>query len=111
MLPKMLSPKTLASKPDVVARVQRMMASTSVAGVVGDLLGMKVRADSTSLLAKIQVPTLVICGADDALIPPGESEAMHAAIKNSRLVRVPEAGHLVSLEQPDLFNAAVREFL
>ncbi len=111
MLPKMLAAKTYEAKPDLVATVRRMMETTSLDGVVGDLMGMKERPDSTPLLAEIDKPTLILHGADDQLIPPKEGEAMHAAIKNSRLQLIPGAGHLLNMEQPELFNKAVREFV
>ncbi|HEY6042563.1 MAG TPA: alpha/beta fold hydrolase [Anaerolineae bacterium] len=111
MLPKMFAPKTYQMNPALVARAKAMMESTPVAGIVGDLMGMRDRPDSTPTLAQINVPTLVLHGADDQLIPSKEAEATHAGIKNSKLVLVPEAGHLLNLEQPDAFNRAVREFL
>lgn len=111
MLPKMLAPKTYESKPDLVVHARGMMESTSVDGMVGDLLGMKDRPDSTLTLAEIDLPTLILHGADDQLIPATEAQAMHTAIKNSKLHLLPDAGHLISLEQPVLFNEAVRGFM
>ena len=43
------------------------------------IVAMMERADSTPLLAKIEVPALVMHGAEDALIPPAEAEGMHRA--------------------------------
>ena len=111
MLPKMFSPQTYAAQPSVVAQVKVMMEDASVAGVVGALLGMRDRPDSTPTLGQIAVPTLVLHGADDQLIPPKEGEAIAAGIKGAQLHLIPEAGHLLNLEQPEAFNAAVRDFL
>jgi 3-oxoadipate enol-lactonase len=111
MLPKMFTPKTLAARADVANAARAMMARQSVAGVVSALKAMRDRPDSTSTLAEITVPTLVIAGAEDQLIPVQEAEAMRAAIRGARLVSIPGAAHLANLEQPDAFNAAVREFL
>ncbi len=72
---------------------------------------MRDRPDSAPLLPGITVPTLVVHGVEDQLIPVSEAQAMHEAIPKSDLVLVPGAGHLPNLEQPDLFNDAVREFL
>jgi 3-oxoadipate enol-lactonase len=88
-----------------------MMASTSLTGVVGDLAALRDRMDSTALLAQIDKPTLILHGADDQLIPPAEAQAMGATIPNARLHILPEAGHLLNLEQPKAFNEAVRRFL
>ena len=56
-------------------------------------------------------PVLVIHGQDDLLIPPSEAEATHSRLPRSRLELVPGAGHLLNMEQPASFNAAVRIFL
>lgn len=111
MLPKMMSPKTYKSNPDLVNQVENIMTSTSVQGIVGALEGMKRRADSTLLVSEIAVPTLIIHGEDDQLIPFQEAQGMHAAIDNSSFYLMPDAGHLSNLEQPDRFNQVVRKFL
>jgi 3-oxoadipate enol-lactonase len=65
------------------------------------------RQDSTSLLSGIRVPTLVIAGEEDAVIPVSESEAMAHAIPAAQLALIPHAGHLVNLEQPDRFHTVL----
>jgi pimeloyl-ACP methyl ester carboxylesterase len=62
-------------------------------------------------LAQINVPTLVLVGADDALTPPQDAEAMRSAIRGAQLKTIPNAAHLANFEQPEIFNRAVREFL
>jgi 3-oxoadipate enol-lactonase len=111
LLPKMLSPRTFASEPELVEGVKQILKSNSVRGIVGALMGMKERPDSTGMLGEIDVPTLIIHGVDDQLIPMTEAESMHAAIQDSQLHAIAEAGHLLNLEQPELFNQAIREFL
>jgi pimeloyl-ACP methyl ester carboxylesterase len=111
MLPKMFAPDTYNTHPSLITDVRAMMAQTSVAGLVGALQGMKNRADSSSLLPLIQVPTLVIHGADDQLISLTVAQDMSAAIPGANLMVIPGAGHLLNLEQPDMFNQAVHEFL
>ena len=111
MMPKMITPKTAAERADVASAARAMMARQSVAAVVSALEAMRDRPDSTPTLAQITVPTLVITGADDQLIPVKEAEAMRDAIRDARLVTIPGAAHLSNFEQPDAFNAAVREFL
>src|SRR5262249_56161359 len=68
-------------------------------------------ADSTATLREIRVPTLIVCGEEDVITPPGEAEAMHAAIAGSTLELVPKAGHLANLEDPAAFNRALEGFL
>ncbi len=111
MMPKMIAPETAAERAAIANAVRAMMARQSVDAVVGALEAMRDRPDSTPMLAEITVPTLVVTGADDTLIPPKEAEAMRDAIRGARLVSIPDAAHLANYEQPDAFNAAVREFL
>jgi pimeloyl-ACP methyl ester carboxylesterase len=117
MLPKLLSPLTLAHKPEVVAHARRMMSTTSTTGIAGALHGMAERPDATPLLATITVPTLIVVGEDDAITPPAEAEAMQSAILSAHpnttapLARIPDAGHLAPLENPAAFNQALRDFL
>ena len=81
------------------------------AGYIGALEAMKQRPDSSADLATIELPTLVVVGEDDPLIPPDASRRMHEAIGGSRLVVIPEAGHLSNLEAPEAFNDALKDFL
>lgn len=111
MLPIMMSPKTYQEQVDLVQQVEGIMAQTSPDGMMSDLMGMKSRPDSTPTLEMINVPTLILHGADDQIIPISEAEAMHAAIHGSQLKIIPDAGHLPNLEQPLLFNQAVEDFL
>lgn len=111
MATKLLSPQTAASDPDLVALVREIMSATSVEGAVGALMAMKERPDSTPTLDDIDVPTLIIHGADDQIVPVSEAQAMQQAIKDSKLVVIENAGHLPNLEQPDQFNDAVIDFL
>lgn len=111
MLPKMFAPKTYTAHPVLVERARAMMAGSSVDGIVGALGAMRDRADSTPTLAEITVPTLVVHGADDQLIPVSEAEKMQAGIEGARLVVLPDAGHLLNLEQPALFNSALADFV
>lgn len=117
MLPKLLSPTTLAGKPEVVLHARRMMAHTPTAGVIGALQGMAQRPDSTPTLATITVPTLIVVGEDDAITPPAEADAMRNAIlaagsaPSVSLACIPAAGHLAPLENPTAFNRTLRAFL
>lgn len=69
------------------------------------------RPDSTESLKRIDCPTLVLCGAEDALTPPPLHDEMAALIPGAKLVKVPVSGHLPTLEKPDAVNAAMREWL
>ena len=61
-------------------------------------------------LHRITVPTLLLYGDKDGLVPPRFGEAYHTAIPGSRLVVLENAGHAPFDEQRDAFLAAFREF-
>ena len=67
--------------------------------------------DIRNRLPEIKLPTLVLCGEEDQLTPVKYSRYLHENIATSRLVLIPQAGHMVMAEQPDLFNRAVTSFL
>jgi pimeloyl-ACP methyl ester carboxylesterase len=69
------------------------------------------RADSLSLLAAIDCPTLVLCGRQDALTPLARHEEIAAGIKRARLEVIENCGHLSTLEKPAEVNAALRRWL
>lgn len=69
------------------------------------------RADSRPLLPTIRCPTLVLVGEQDVATPPELSEEMAAAIPGARLVRVPDCGHLSTLERPEAVTKAMAEWL
>lgn len=97
--------------PDVVAHARELALEQGSLRLVAALEAIRDRPDSTSLLAEIRVPVLVLVGEEDALIPPSESKAMAEALPNARLVPIPGAGHLSPLERPDAFAAELLAFL
>ncbi|HWV58040.1 MAG TPA: alpha/beta fold hydrolase [Longimicrobiales bacterium] len=111
MFPKMLSPSTVAHRPDVAATVRSIMESAPPSAIVRALYGLAERPDSTATLPTITAPALVIVGEDDAVTPPAEAERIADGIPGARLVRIPAAGHFPNLEAPEAFNGALTQFL
>ena len=66
--------------------------------------------DQRDLLPRIAVPTLLIWGELDARSPLSVARQFEDAVPDATLVVIPGAGHVSNLEEPELFNAAVREF-
>ncbi|PKV67328.1 alpha/beta fold hydrolase [Pontibacter ramchanderi] len=91
--------------------------SAAVAGSVAAMVDEPVYEQ----LPQVQVPTLIIFGAQDALIPnrylnpnlttQAVAETARDRIPNSKLVVLPEAGHFLQYEQANAFNQAIRDFL
>ena len=67
--------------------------------------------DALDRLTQLDVPTLVLAGTDDRLMPKAHAEALARAIPNSRLRFIPDAGHLAYLEAPRTFHREVAAFL
>jgi pimeloyl-ACP methyl ester carboxylesterase len=67
--------------------------------------------DLRDVLPRIDVPTLLLYGDRDVRAPLPVAEALQVAISGSRLVVLPDAGHVCNVEAPDAFNDAVRDFL
>ena len=111
MVPKLLSGTTQRDRPDLVAHVRGLVLGNTPDRVKAALTAMMERRDSTPLLAKIEVPALIVHGAEDSLIPPSEAEGMHRAIRNSQLELIPFSGHLPNLEQPVPFEGTLWQFL
>ncbi len=111
MLPKLLAPATHERKPEIVAAVRQMILEATPSGIAGALRGMAARAAAFDLLPQIKVPTLILVGEHDVLTPLADSEAMAKEIPGATLVKIPAAGHLSNLEQPESVTQARLPFL
>jgi pimeloyl-ACP methyl ester carboxylesterase len=68
--------------------------------------------DVEDKLERINVPTLVLAGDEDAMISPEEAKLMHEKIKNSELkIFSPKIGHMIQFEASEDYNKVVDEFL
>ena len=110
MIPKLLSPMTVQTKPDLVQHVRAMIESNQISGIVGDLMAMAERSDSVPLLPQITCPTQIIVGELDQATPPSDAKLMADQIPNARLAVIPQAAHLANLEQPEAFNQIIASF-
>lgn len=62
-------------------------------------------------LGRVQTPTLVLVGQEDVATVPAKAERIHGAIAGSKLVKLPRGGHTSTVEEPELLNAALEDFL
>lgn len=67
--------------------------------------------DGESILSKIKIPTLIICGSKDALTPMEEQERMHELITTSELYPVPYGSHCTQLDFPEMVNLKIQNFI
>ncbi|MDI9570159.1 MAG: alpha/beta hydrolase [Pseudomonadota bacterium] len=64
----------------------------------------------TAEVKKIAIPTLVVCGTEDRMMPPEHSRFLKDNIPGARMALIDNAGHLVMMEDPETFNRHIREF-
>ena len=69
------------------------------------------RPDSHEDLARVRVPTLLMCGRDDPVTPLPDHEAMAARVPGSQLKIIENCGHLSTIEQPDAVNRVLIDWL
>lgn len=110
-LKAVFAPKTFDTEPDIVNEIRRIILSNSPLGICGALIAMAGRTDTTEVLSKISVPTLILVGELDAVTPPSAAKKMHDRIPNSKLHHISDAGHMSNLENPIMFNKHLTEFL
>jgi pimeloyl-ACP methyl ester carboxylesterase len=91
--------------------VRRLIADQSAEAIAALAIGMAERPDSTPDLPTIDVPTLVVTGEGDRLIPPDVTASMAEAIPGARLEVLEGAGHLPNLEATERFDRLLIEHL
>lgn len=111
MLPKLLADETRQQRPEIVQQVRALAKPLSGESAAQLLQALRDRRDSTPVLPSIQVPTLVIGGRDDIPAPLAVMADMASRIPGSKHVIIENAGHLSSLEQSDVWNREVEQWL
>ena len=98
------------NKNEYLEVVNRSMKSNPL-GAKGCLLAMAGRTDTTEILSKIILPTLVICGSEDKLSTPAVMKSMSEKIPNSKFLLIENAGHMTPIENPELVNSTIMNYL
>ena len=111
MIPKLMGPTTVATRPDLVDGARAMMRKMSAEGISQVQRGMAERPDSVADLKGIDVPTLITIGEEDVLATVADGELMRQNIAGSELKVIPKAGHYAPWEQPEAVGLVLRQFL
>jgi 3-oxoadipate enol-lactonase len=104
------TPGYLDANPDVREECEQMVADTSAEGYAAScevIAAMDLRAD----LPRIGAPTLAIAGADDPATPEPYLAAIADAVRDGRLLVVPDSAHLANAQQPGVITPAIIEHL
>jgi 3-oxoadipate enol-lactonase len=111
LLPTHFSETTLKTRSEVLEEARVIVLSNQAEPLINTLTALANRPDSRPLLPTITVPTLVLAGEEDKLVPLSETKEMVKAIPDASLEVIPKAGHLASLENPAAFNDALLTFI
>lgn len=106
-LPGMLTP---AAPPEMVEHTLGLMTGIRPRAAL-TMLDAMAAADLRGVLPGVEIPTLVLHGELDARSPLSVGRELHERIPGSRLVVLPDVGHLACMEAADAFNHEVRSFL
>jgi pimeloyl-ACP methyl ester carboxylesterase len=110
LMPRLFAPESGAGK-SIVEEVRLMILKTPPAGIIGTLQGMAARENSEAVLAKMDVPILILAGEHDQIVPLAKSQGLAAAVPGATLAIIEKAGHMPMLEEPERTTAAITEFL
>jgi|WetSurMetagenome_2_1015567.scaffolds.fasta_scaffold225158_2 3-oxoadipate enol-lactonase len=109
-LPKLINKKSY-SNDKLRIFLENIIKENSDEGITGAQLALATRVNSIDYLKSFNVPTLILVGEDDILTPPSCAENMNNLIPDSELKIIKDSGHLSNLENPELFNTYITEFL
>jgi 3-oxoadipate enol-lactonase len=107
----LLAPAAWDAGGPLVHRVRAMVGEAPVPALRGSLTAMAGRPDLTPILSTVDVPTLVVWGEEDRLIPSTQTRSMVDRIRGGVGVGLSGAGHLPSMETPGPFESALRTLL
>jgi 3-oxoadipate enol-lactonase len=111
MGPKLFSARALEMKPQLMAELRRVVAKTPPAAVAAAQRGLAARPDVSADLSKIQLPTLIVVGEQDAISSAAEMRAIAVAIPHAQLIEIPQSGHMTTMENPTAVNEALVAFV
>lgn len=104
--PRLVAPERLGDAA-LRARVEAMARAIGPDAFVRQQRAIIARRDQRDLLPGIEIPTLVLVGAQDVVTPPELADEIAEPIEWASLVRVPECGHLSTMERPEAVCAAL----
>ena len=91
---------SLTPKKELIEPINDLILKAHPTGISGALRGMAERHDLTGELSNITVPAVVIVGKADQLIPHEHVETMAQMLPKGWLVEIPDAGHMLTMEEP-----------
>jgi len=106
--PKLLGATTFTQRPELADSVRASVRAAPSMAAAWAQLAMAARPDSLPTLAAINVPALVVVGAEDVLSLPSDAEEMANVLPDGELVVIADVGHLTPLEVPAEVSSALQ---
>ncbi len=109
MADTVLGETTLGERPEVVTRMREWLGQAPAVGIAWAQRAMAARPGRLTALEDLEVPGLVLRGAEDATSTQDAAQTMARALGGgAELVVVPRAGHMTAIEDPDAVAGALR---
>ena len=107
---RVFSPAYLAAHPEAIGERKKVLMGIEPKAFLSACKILQ-ETDLMPELAKIKMPTLVVCGEFDQATPPALTKAVADKIDRARYIELPGCGHCPPLEQPQQFLAAIKDFV
>lgn len=111
MMPRLLGKTTISHKPHVWGQVASVLDQTPVEAACDALAALATRPDRRPMLSTISVPTLVLAGEEDIISSAAEMHSIAQGIPSAHYAVIPQAGHLSTVEAPELATGQILHFL
>lgn len=103
--------ESLTPKKELLSTIQELILQAHPSGIIGALKGMAERNDLTEQLAQIQVPTVVLAGTNDQILPFEKMETLAQMLPKGWLVEVADSGHMLMMEEPQLVASTICQII
>lgn len=109
-LQRWFTPETQTRRPDIIDRVSKTILADdpAVHASIWDIIS---KFEVHDRLGEIRCPALVLVGERDPSTPPSAASALQEKIPGAKMVVIPNASHIVTVEAPLAVNTAMRSFL
>ncbi len=110
VLAESLAPR-LSCNPHVQKQAFAMIEKTNPAGLIDALHALAERPNRLAFLPEISIPSQVVAGGDDQIVPLAEAKAMASLLSNCSCLEIPGAGHMPMLETPEILGEGLGLFM
>lgn len=110
-LKNLFAESSFDSKIQGIELIRNIILNTAGSTICGAQLALASRTDTSAVLNELDLPSLIIRGEHDKVMTPEQAIQLQQGIKGSELITVPFAGHMSNIENPEIFNSTLLNFL